>query len=207
MERDDTCPIKNPDTLAEMYTCWMHDWIKENMTEKQRNYPAKKKSSIFSAYLHQNVGNKHFVMALWQTGVQWAPSRKMLKNDYHGAIEHVAKNFAKWSQRVVRAIIEHKKDIDTENARRRSGNSSYGKHGLTAEEEQLRQARYYHRLNYYWALELNHQLQVSKGKRYEMSHNDWWYLEEIWSGSLRAELRRVDSYGYKVQAPDFVVEE
>ena len=95
VEWDDTRPITNPKTRAAMYTSWMHDWCSENLTDNQRGQKGNKQSSIFAAYLHNNFGNKHFVMALWETGVQWAPPPQMLKDDYSGAIEHVAKNFAK----------------------------------------------------------------------------------------------------------------
>ena len=169
-------------------------------------------------------------MALWQTGVQWAPAETMLKTDYNSAIEHVAKNFVEWTEKVARAITEHKKDPNTEEARRRSGNSSFGKHGLTVEEEQLRRERRYHRANYYWALELDRQLQASKGNGKsragehtkgkgkkskpvtpkplsEMSRDDWWYLEKLGEGVLLAEMLGAESKCYKVQANDFFVNE
>ena len=126
----------------------MHDWLKKNLSDKQRGLKGRQQSSIFAAYLNNNLGNKYFVMALWQTGVQWVPSWGMLKNDYNGAIEHVAKNFAKWTQRVARAVTQHKNDADTEEAHRRSG-SSYGKHGLSAEEEHTRWERQCARRNFY----------------------------------------------------------
>jgi hypothetical protein len=109
VELDDTCPITDPDTLADMYTSWMHEWLDENLTEKQCRLKGNQQSSIFAAYLNNNLGARHFVMALWQTGVQWAPPPAMLNNDHNGALEHVAKNFAKWTQKLARAVTLHKK--------------------------------------------------------------------------------------------------
>ena len=45
----------------------------------------------------------------------------MLTGDPDGALEHVAKNLAKWTQKIARAIKRHRHDSDTEQARRRSG--------------------------------------------------------------------------------------
>ena len=225
VEVDDACPIRDPDILADMYTSWMHEWFAENLSEKQREFKSSQQSSIFAAYLHNNFGAKHFVMGLWQTGVQWAPPPKMLDNDPNGALEHVAKNFAKWTQRVARAVTRHKNDADTQEARRRSG-SSYGKHGLSAEEEHSRWERQRARRNYYWTMELNRQLEASRPislepsrKRRktdesvtpkswsELTRDEQRWLHELWSGSLLAQMRRAESKCYKVQAKEFVVDE
>ena len=37
----------------------------------------------------------------------------MLKTDHEGALEHFAKNFAKWAQRVAKAVARHKGDPRT----------------------------------------------------------------------------------------------
>ena len=149
----------------------------------------------------------------------------MLDKDINVVLQHVVKNFVKWTQRVARALTLHKNDADTKEARRRSG-SSHAKHGLSAEEEQRRRERHYARENYYWAVELNRQLQASKGEGKsgaakgekkgksvrpkplsEMSYNDRWYLEKLWSGSLLNEMRRAEGKCSKLQAKDFVVDE
>ena len=218
VELDDTRPITDPHTLADMYTSWMHEWLDENLTEKQCRLKASKQSSIFAAYLNNNLGGKHFVMALWQTGVQWAPPPAMLVNDQNGALEHVAKNFTKWTHKLARAVTLHKNDADTQEARRRSG-SSFGKHGLSAEEEKNRKERHDARTNYYWAMDLNRQLLAYEGEGHkkstsvtpkpwsDMSRNDRWYLKALWSGSLLAEMRRAEGKCSKVQAKDFFVDE
>ena len=76
---------------------------------------------------------------------------------------YIAKNFAKWTQRVARAITRHEDDPDAEEARRRSG-QSYGKHGLSNDEEWMREDRSKSRRNYNQTVELGQQLQASKGK-------------------------------------------
>ena len=163
MEPNDTIPITNTTTLANMHTSWMHEWFAENLTPEQRRKKPRQQSSDFAAYLNNNCGAKYFVMGLWQTGVQWAPPLEMLRNDYSGALEHVAKNFAKWTQRLARAVTRHKNEAETVEARRRSG-SSFGKHGLTAEEERNRKERQDARVNYGWTVGLNRQIQAIKGK-------------------------------------------
>ena len=107
--------------------------------------------------------------------------------------------------KVARSNTEHKKDPGTEEARRKSGNSSHGKHGLTEDEERIRQEKRYHRGNYYWALKLDGQLHASKSIWYEMSHNDWWYIQELRSGALLAAMRRADNKCSKVRANNFFV--
>ena len=146
----------------------------------------------------------------------------MLRTDPNGVIEHIAKNFALWTQEVARSITEHKKDPCIEEARRKSGNSSHGKHGLTETEEELRRDRDYHRRNFYWAMDLNRQLEASKGKGKgkgktgkpvtpkaleEMSNNDWWYLDEYWKGALLGAMRRAEKKCPKMQTKHYCVRE
>ena len=41
----------------------------------------------------------------------------------------------------------------------------------------------------------------------QMTRDERWWLHELWSGSLLAELRRAEGKCYKVHAKDFVVDE
>ena len=216
-EPNDTHPIRDPGRRAQMYIDWMHEWMANEQTQQQRLGKPRQQSSNFAAYLNNNFGGKHFVMALWQTGVQWAPSPQMLQTDPNGALEHVAKNCAKWTQRLARSIKEHKDAPKTQEARRRSGTEK-GKHGLTDLEVQKRRAKQCARKDYFWAKQLECELNASKGKgksgaidskvtpksESEMTANDWWYLNKLWSGELLAEKRRADSECHRVQADDFV---
>ena len=142
----------------------------------------------------------------------------MLVNDQNGALEHVAKNFTKWTHKLARAVTLHKNDAATQEARRRSG-SSFGKHGLSAEEEKNRKETHDARTNYYWAIDFNRQLLAYEGEGHkkstsvtpkpwsDMSRNDRWYLKALWSGSLLAEMRRAEGKCSKVRAKDFFVDE
>ena len=143
VEPRDTIPITNTSTLADMYTSWMHEWCAENLSSAYFSLHAA--YSFFAAYLNNNCGAKYFVMGLWQTGVQWAPPLEMLRNDYSGALEHVAKNFAKWTQRLARAVTRHKNEAETV-------------------EERNRKERQDARVNYGWTVGLNRQIQAIKGK-------------------------------------------
>ena len=87
VQKNDTVPIQDRDTLAKMYTAWMHEWLRTNLSLKQQGYKFNQKSSIFCAWLKNNYGGKAFVMALWQTGIQWAPTESMLKSYFDIALE------------------------------------------------------------------------------------------------------------------------
>ena len=104
-------------------------------------------------------------MAVWPTGISWAPPAEMMKNNYSGALEHIAHNFGQWAQRLCRARAAHQDDPKTKEAQIRSGAHKRGRHGLTSEEEENRNARDKARRNYYWAINLNSQLQELKGKK------------------------------------------
>ena len=201
VEPNDRCAIQEPDTLKDMHNKWMHEWLEKNLTSEQRCKKQREKTSIFAAYLNREFGGKRFVMALWQTGIQWAPTPEMIRDDYNGALEHVAKNFAKWTQRVAGAITRHKSATDTIEARRKSG-QSYGKHGLSNEEERTRDERDKARRDYYSTLDLQKQLKDSKRK---MNDKEWWWLRELRSGRLRKEMQRAAGKCHRVQAKDFVV--
>ena len=222
-EPDDTRPIQNYTTRKNMHNAWMHEWFNGkdehgvwNLTEEQHYKPERKKTSIFGTYLNNNFGGKKFVMALWQTGIQWAPPQELLDRSHNGALEHVAQNFAKWAQRVGRAIVRHKDDPDTQEARRKSGHA-FGKHGLTVDEEQQRQQKHEARANYYWTRELESRWKKEKKKAertgnndaawWKMSHSERWWLEELWSGSLEGEMRHAEAKCSRVQAKDFVVDD
>ena len=102
-------------------------------------------------------------MALWQTGISWAPTTHTNEITYEGALSHIASNFAQWAQEIIRARKLHSEDAATKEARRRSGNNT-GMHGLTEEEERMRKNKRKARTDYYWAQDLNSQVRAYKGK-------------------------------------------
>jgi hypothetical protein len=125
-ENDDTAAISDPDVLSRMFTAWMDEWIARELTLEQRKRARNRQTSIFAAYIKNEIGGKHFVMAVWQTGITWAPSPELVENDYAGALEHVATNFTSWVQRVASSIRAHKQDPKTVEARTRSGKAWVG---------------------------------------------------------------------------------
>ena len=184
-----------------------------------------KKTSIFSAWVYMNVGGKNFVMAMWQTGITWAPTPGLLNSDFNGALEHVAMNFASWTRRLARAVHRHKHDEATVEARVRSG-TTYGKHGLTQEQEQDRKNRAEARRNYWMTKDLEMQLLASKGKGrgkskntarrasehtlrpkrwHDMSESERWWLEEYWNGNLWRAMRRAEAKCHMVEAGPFSI--
>ncbi len=102
-------------------------------------------------------------MAVWQTGITWAPPEEMLTNDYDGALEHVATHFASWCRRLARAVTRHKNHQATREARTRSG-TAFGTHGLTPEQVADRKVRHDARKNYYMTVDLDADLKTAKGK-------------------------------------------
>ena len=134
------------------------------------------------------------------------------------------KNFAKLAQRIMKAISRHKEDPESIEARRKSGQQR-GKHGLTPEEVKNREDRKRARSDYYWTIDLHNQIKASKGKGKrgalehakgkgkslppkpykQMTYDEKWWLEELWSGRLREELDRAEALCSRVQAKDFNV--
>ena len=161
-EKDDQIAIFDREVLKGMYTAWMNEWIATGLTVEQAQRGRNKQTSVFAAYINNTVGGKNFLMAVWQSGITWAPSAELLNTNYDGALEHVATNFASWVRRVARAIRKHKEDPDTVEARTRSG-SAWGEHGLSRDEDHLREVRREARRNYFWALKLDRRLRASKG--------------------------------------------
>ena len=153
-------------------------------------------------------------MAMWQTGITWAPTPGLLNSDFNGALEHVAKHFASWTRRLARAVTRHKRDPATMEARIRSGNA-FGRHGLTPQQVQDRDERRMARKNYYWTMDLYNKLKESKGKGrgkktpkpwFDMSQNEKWWLHQLWTGQLRRELDDAEGKCHRVQAPRFFIE-
>ena len=147
----------------------------------------------------------------WQTGITWAPPTELLSNDINGALEHSAKHFASWTRRLARAVTRHKRAPETVEARVRSG-SAPGKHGLTPEQEAIRAARRTARSDYYQTVDLWNQLKASKGQGKgkggkkswdQMSSNERWWLQELWSASLRRALDEAEAKCHPVQARNF----
>ena len=223
-QADDRKPISDPGLLATMWNNWQREWMDQELTETQQQKKHCRKTSIFHAWVFAHMGGKNFVMAIWQTGMTWAPSPDLLNSDFNGALEHVATHFARWTRRLARAVYRHKEDKATVEARVRSGNT-YGTHGLTAEEEQNRRERYQARRNYRLTQELERRLEASKGKGQgkgqgktkrgasehtpepksweDMSAFERWWLAELWNGNLWHAMKSAEEKCYKVSAPYF----
>ena len=102
-EPDDTAEIKDQDLLKKMHADWFGDFYAYEMTDEQKKKKHSSQTSMFNAYLWQHFGGKGFVMAVWQTGISWAPTKRTWETNRDYALEHVAVNFGKWAQRIIRA--------------------------------------------------------------------------------------------------------
>ena len=189
----------------------MHAWIAEELIGEQKKKRWAQKTSIFDVWVHHNVGGKHFVMAIWQTGITWAPTAQMLRSDYNGALEHVATNFASWTRRLARAVTRHQRHPATVEARIRSGRA-FRSHGLTQQQWDDRAERAKARKNYYWTVDLHNKLKASKGRGkgqltpkswFDMSYNEKWWLDQLWKGRLRGLLDDAEAKCHRIQAPQF----
>ena len=129
-------------------------WFEEHLTPTQKRCKWAQKTSIWNAFIKREAGTKHFVMAVWQTGVPWAPPPELLNSNLTGALEHVATHFAQWTRQLARSVVHHKKNPYTKEAIRRSG-SSRGRHGLTAEELHNREHKRRATRDYYLAIALD----------------------------------------------------
>ena len=183
-----------------MYTRRMSEWIENELTPEQRRKRRNVHTSLFGVWLRQNMGGKNFVMAIWQTGITWAPPAELLNSDVNCALERVATRVASWTRRLARAVTRHKNDERTVEARTRSGDAP-GRHGLTPQQVRGRAARKDARVNYYLTLDLHNQYMTAKGrgkgkgepKLWDMmSREKRWRLKELWEWRLRKALDEAD---------------
>ena len=79
-EADDLKAITDEDVRGNIHTTWCNEWLRDNLTEKQRGYRRSQQTSIFGAWLRNHYGGKRFVMAIIETGLSWATAS--------GAAEH-----------------------------------------------------------------------------------------------------------------------
>ena len=126
-EPDDRSSIEDPEQLAKMWTTWQREWFAKELTPAQWKKTWHEKTSIFNGWCWRTLGGKHFVMAVWQTGMTWAPPPELLSTNFNGALEHVATQFASWTRRLARSVARHKAHPLTDEARTRSG-AAFGEH-------------------------------------------------------------------------------
>ena len=225
-EPNDNAPINNSNARKEMYNRWMKEFIANELTAEQRKNKRSSQTRIFRAHLMQKYGGKYFIMALWQTGITWAPPKELLDNKKtQGGTEHVVKFFASWVRRVARGVRNHQNDEKTITAKRQSGNT-WGQHGLTPEEETLRECRSRARENYYWAVRMDRRLDTPKRKAAKSSNSndtltrevdpiawedlsgaDQWWMHEFWKGNLQRQKEKAESKYRGDQANDFHLDE
>ena len=154
VQPDDTVPIMDEEARAKIHNDWQNEWLQENIRPDQRKKTGSKQTSIWDAHLKKVYGGKHFVMALLETGIVWEPSLKDVQEKAVDAVEHVGRCFCGWLRSVLNAIDKDKKEDETVQARRRSGNTS-GQHGLTPQEEADRTERHRARRDLYLTIELS----------------------------------------------------
>ena len=163
VEPDDRQSIGDPDQLANMWTTWQREWFAKELTKAQWKKKWHEKTSIFNAWCWNTLGGQHFVMALWQTGMTWAPWPDLLNTNFNGALEHVATHFACWVRRLARSVARHKANPLTEEARIRSG-TAFRQHGMTPLQVKDREERRIAKRNYYMAVQLAIKLRDSHPK-------------------------------------------
>ena len=117
-EPDDTREIQSVERLQHMWNTWMQDWLDTEATDTHKQRRRSAQTSILAAWVHRYMGGKNFVMAVWQTGITWAPPPELLSSDINGALEHVAQHFASWTRRLARADTRHKRNPATTEAAR-----------------------------------------------------------------------------------------
>ena len=230
VEPDDRKPINSATVRGKIHNDWMHQFLREELTEQQQRKKHNKKTSIFGAFLRNNAGGKNFVMAVLQAGIPWAPSAEQVATDYNGALEHVATHLARWTRTLAQAVKRHKNKPETSEARRRSGAPHSRHHGLTAEEQANRRERAIARRDYFLTIDLAEQIAAAKGRGKDgasahapgnrnsrrriqprhfdqMSRNEQWWLQELWQGNLAHRMREAERKCRPVQAPEFRLDE
>ena len=223
VEADDTKPINNPASLSKLWTQCMHQWMAENLTPEQKERVTSRKTRIFSAHVKHTYGGKHFVMALWQTGITWLPTPEEIASNEEAAVQAVKDRFLKWLQKVFDAIAKHKNDIPTEEARRRSGFKKWH-HGLTRQEEADRRERKQARSDFQWTRTLDAEFMAGKGKGKtkaqqnkrkgkgtkgkprewdDFNSTEQWWLKQLWNGNLKRRMQEAEAKMRPVQARTF----
>ena len=197
IEPDDKEPITDPEQLAWLWRTWQREWFAENLTPGQRKKHGKK-TSIWNAWCFKKLGGGHFVIAVWQTGILWAPPPELLNSDFTGAVEHVVANFARWTRRLARSVACHKAHPKTVEARTRSGRT-FRQSPLTEQQRKDREERRTARRNYYMTIQLAKK--VSYKPSAWVSHNDQWWLHLYHNGVLRRRMREAEAKCHKVEAP------
>ena len=137
-------------------------------------------------------------MAVWQTGITWAPSPELLNSDFNGAVEHVVANFARWTRRLARSVAFHKAHPKTVEARTRSG-TTFRQHGLNEQQLEDREQRRTARLNYYMTIQFAKKLFYNPWTY--VSYNDQYWLDLYYNGSLRRRMEEAEAKCHKVEAP------
>ena len=77
-QQDDTSPMNDPEKASKIWNAWCNHWLAHNLTAEQERYLRMNHTSIFTAYMHRRYGSKHFVFAILQTGITWAPSTELV---------------------------------------------------------------------------------------------------------------------------------
>ena len=103
-------------------------------------------------------------MAIWNTGVTWAPPVDMLNSDLTSSLQHVATHFAQWTRHLARATFLHKRNPATMDAMQRSG-CWRGHNGLTDQQWYDREEKRTATRDYYYAIDLDAEDQSAKGFR------------------------------------------
>ena len=186
VEKDDLKAITDPEASKNIHNMWMHEWLQENLTEKQRRKAPNQQTSIFSAWLHNHYGSKRFVMAIIETGLSWATPSDEAEHKGSGAAssasnafaaaehspdtdiaigapEHTITRFIDWVLKVAKAIDRHKNDATVQEQRRRSGEEKRTS-GLTEHEKTLRAARDQARSNFAYGADLHRRVELHEGK-------------------------------------------
>ena len=112
------------------------------LTEKQkRRMSQSQQSSAFRAYLKNNFGGKHWIMAIWHEGLSWVPEHLVPKPPHASCtLEHkqeLVDAFCVWLARVVHSFSIFQHEERTVRAREKSG-LVRGQSGLTEQQKEVR---------------------------------------------------------------------
>ena len=198
VEPDHRESIEDPEQLVWLWKKWRREWLNKNLTKKERNKAWSERKSIFNAWCFENVGEQHFVMGVWQTGMAWAPWPELLNTNFDGAVEHVVTHFPSWTRRLARSVARHKTRPLTDQARIRS------RRGMTTQQVKDREEREKARHDYYITVRLANKWYASQDKACtDMSCHDLWWLEQYFNGSLLKTMRQAEAKCHKIQRPRF----
>ena len=197
--------------LRDLINILRYQWMRTELTERQKKLPMRKRSSFHNAWVHNTFGSRAFFVAVLELGFNMMPSgapehAHRFSNEEVRA-RHCLEELILWLARLADAVSAHQDIADAGEVRRKSG-SVRGQSGLTLEEQAARSRRDRAKSRLRQALVLQDAFKSRGRGRLQswmhLSSHEQHLLNELESGNLHRQLKATEiDHGGRVQAPPF----